>query len=360
MVNTNARAFTQELLNKSSEDKTCYFKSITVPHRKLKEALDRLLINILEPADTLVFLVFCVTGVGKTTLRLRLEKLLLERFLPELQVNPGKIAVASVEAIPAERGNFSHKDYYIRALESLNEVLIEYKSNYKFSWTDNDNKDLGLINQSNRKDAPTLRRAMEKVFRYRQLRCFLVDEAQHLLMMSGGHQMLHQMNWIKSIANLTGIVHILFGTYELLNCSTLNGQVGRRSEDIHLTPYQLDEAEDVTEFIRVIRTLEKHLPLEEEPCLENYYEYLFSGSVGCVGILKIRLCCALADWTFLFKDVFWGYLGTTGQALASAITERLWEVSTSFSTLVSVLKTCFSTTFTRKGVSTKDLLKRLK
>lgn len=284
MVNTNARAFTQELLNKSSEDKTCYFKSITVPHRKLKEALDRLLINILEPADTLVFLVFGVTGVGKTTLRLRLEKLLLERFLPELQVNPGKIAVASVEAIPAERGNFSHKDYYIRALESLNEVLIEYKSNYKLSWTDN--KDLGLINQSNRKDVPTLRRAMEKVFRYRQLRCFLVDEAQHLLMMSGGHQMLHQMNWIKSIANLTGTVHILFGTYELLNCSTLNGQVGRRSEDIHLTPYQLDEAEDVTEFIRVIRTLEKHLPLEEEPYLENYYEYLFSGSVGCVGILK--------------------------------------------------------------------------
>ncbi|PSB03952.1 ATP-binding protein [Merismopedia glauca CCAP 1448/3] len=127
---------------------------------------------------------------------------------------------------------------------------------------------------------------MEKVFRYRQLRCFLVDEAQHLLMMSGGHQMLHQMNWIKSIANLTGTVHILFGTYELLNCSTLNGQVGRRSEDIHLTPYQLDEAEDVTEFIRVIRTLQKHLPLEEEPYLENYYEYLFSGSVGCVGILK--------------------------------------------------------------------------
>lgn len=31
MVNTNARAFTQEILNKSSEDKTCYFKSITVP-----------------------------------------------------------------------------------------------------------------------------------------------------------------------------------------------------------------------------------------------------------------------------------------------------------------------------------------
>ena len=61
------------------------------------------------------------------------------------------------------------------------------------------------------------------LFRYRQLKAFTVDEAQHLLMISGGHQMLQQMNWIKSIANLTGTIHILFGTYELLNCPTLNG-----------------------------------------------------------------------------------------------------------------------------------------
>lgn len=284
MVNTDKRAFPVELLEKSSEAKTAYFKSIIVPHRNLQEALNRLLINLLEPADTLVFLVFGVTGVGKTTLRLRLEKLLLEHELPELQANPGQIAVASVEAIPAERGNFSYKDYYLRALESLNEILREYKLNYHIS--SQDNNDFGLINPIHRRDAPALRRAMEKVFRYRQLRAFMVDEAQHLVMMSGGQQMLHQMNWIKSIANLTGTVHILWGTYELLNCSTLSGQVGRRSEDIHLTPYEADKTEELSEFIKVIRTLQSHLPLKEEPSLENHYEYLLDGSVGCIGILK--------------------------------------------------------------------------
>ncbi len=105
-------------------------------------------------------------------------------------------------------------------------------------------------------------------------------------MMAGGHQMLQQMNWIKSIANLTGTVHILFGTYELLNCPTLNGQVGRRSEDIHLSPYEADKPEDIAEFIRVIRTFQRHIPLVQEPKLEQHYEYLFSGSVGCVGLLK--------------------------------------------------------------------------
>lgn len=112
-------------------------------------------------------------------------------------------------------------------------------------------------------------------------------------MISGGHQMLQQMNWIKSIANLTGTVHILFGTYELLNCPTLNGQVGRRSEDIHLPPYDANKSEDVAEFIRVISTFQRHLPLHKEPDLEKHYEYLLEGSVGCVGILKNWLTRAL-------------------------------------------------------------------
>lgn len=70
---------------------------------------------------------------------------------------------------------------------------------------------------------------------------------------------------ILSIANLTGTIHILFGTYELLNCPTLNGQVGRRSEDIHLSPYYADQPEDVAEFIRVTNTFQRHLPLQKEP-----------------------------------------------------------------------------------------------
>jgi transposase InsO family protein len=245
---------------------------------------ETLLLNVLEPADTLVFLVFGVTGVGKTTLRLRLEKLLLEEWIADLQNNPGQIVVAGLEAVPAEKGNFSYKDYYTRALEAIKEVLIEYKVNYGL--TESDFQGWKPDYHLNGKDSPALRRAMEKVFRYRQLKAFTVDEAQHLLMIAGGHQMLQQMNWIKSIANVTGTVHILFGTYELLNCATLNGQMGRRSEDIHLSPYQTDDPSDVAEFIRVISTFQRHLPLPKEPDFEKHYEYLLEGSVGCVGILK--------------------------------------------------------------------------
>ncbi|WP_339376573.1 AAA family ATPase [Calothrix sp. NIES-2098] len=105
-----------------------------------------------------------------------------------------------------------------------------------------------------------VRRALEQAMRHHQLTALMVDEAQHLLMLAGGKQMLHQMNWIKSIANITGTVHILFGTYDLLNCCRLSGQVNRRSDDIHLPRYLSDSKEDVTEFIRVLQTFQTHIP----------------------------------------------------------------------------------------------------
>lgn len=70
--------------------------------------------------------------------------------------------------------------------------MVEYKVNYGL--TEPDSQELKHDYHINNKDSPALRRAMEKVFRYRQLKAFTVDEAQHLLMISGGHQMLQQMN----------------------------------------------------------------------------------------------------------------------------------------------------------------------
>ncbi|HEY9800250.1 MAG TPA: hypothetical protein V6D25_07820, partial [Leptolyngbyaceae cyanobacterium] len=130
---SNQRPFPLELLQKPSSEKLTYFKGITVPHKNLKEVLNVLKTNILEPADTSLFLVFGSTGIGKTTLRLRLEKLILEEFLEELRQNPGLIAVAGVEVNSPAQGKFNQSDYYIRVLESLNEVLISYKVDYAIS-----------------------------------------------------------------------------------------------------------------------------------------------------------------------------------------------------------------------------------
>ncbi|WP_041566580.1 hypothetical protein [Nostoc punctiforme] len=96
------RPFPQELLTKSSTERLDYFHNITVGHLRLRQALDALLINLQQQTDICVLFVVGPAGVGKTTLRLRAEKLLLEEALTSMSYNTCQIPVAGIEAIPAE------------------------------------------------------------------------------------------------------------------------------------------------------------------------------------------------------------------------------------------------------------------
>ncbi len=279
---TSERSFPPELLNASTSERLDYFKKkVVVPHRNLREISNKLVKNILAPDDALVYLVFGVTGVGKTTLRKRLQKVLMETFLDDLLILPGKIAVAGIEVPAPEGGKFSHLDYYERVLEALKEVLIQYKVDYHISDSDDNSFE---PKGSRSRNARTLRRAMEKVFRHRELEAFMVDEGQHIFATAGARQMLEQMNWIKSIANLTETVHVLFGTYELLNCPTLTGQVGRRSEDFHFAPYEKENKADYGEFKKVVLTFAQHMPLVKAPDFENSIDYFIDYSIGSIGV----------------------------------------------------------------------------
>ena len=55
--------------------------------------------------------------------------------------------------------------------------------------------------------------------------------------------------------NMTGILHGLFGTYELLEFRNLSGQLSRRSIDIHFSRYHANSAEDLVDFQRVLHML---------------------------------------------------------------------------------------------------------
>ena len=120
-----------------------------------------------------------------------------------------------------------------------------------------------------------------------------VDEAQHLARISSGRRLSDQLDVIKSIANRTQTVHVLFGTYELLAFRNLSAQLSRRSMDLHFQRYGADPA-DRQVFQSVLLTFQKQLPFTEtENELTTMWEFLYERSVGCVGILKewlMRAC----------------------------------------------------------------------
>jgi hypothetical protein len=122
----------------------------------------------------------------------------------------------------------------------------------------------------------------------------MIDEAQHLAKITSGRRLLDQLDVIKSIANRTQTVHVLYGTYDLLAFRNLNGQLSRRSIDVHFPRYRAEVADERTAFIGVLRSFSQQLPLAEAPDLASDWEFLYERSVGCVGVVKQWLVRALS------------------------------------------------------------------
>jgi len=265
-----------------------HFQDFTVAHPRLVDAKDRLLAAIRQCAPNSVILVLGPTGVGKTTLRTRVEQLLTAESLADLQADPARLPVVSVEAVAPPSGNFNWRDHFRRMLCEMNEPLIDQKR--KMDGCDADVHFMPAI----KAHGEQYHYAVEQALRYRRPRAVLVDEAQHLAKMASGRRLLDQLDVIKSIANRTGTVHVLFGTYDLLAFRNLSGQLSRRSVDVHFCRYRAGHAEDRRMFLNILGSFERQMPLPEAPELAANWEFLYERSIGCVGVLKEWLVRALA------------------------------------------------------------------
>ncbi len=302
------QGFPRDLLTQSIATRLRYFAAKVVAHQRLKEIHTSLLHAIRHPAGASLILVFGPTGVGKTTLRQRIERQLLEDAVISSTTNPGHIPVVAMEVASPDTGSLHWKDYYTRALLALDEPFIADKITYDVRDMHRDEQGRLVIQRN--LTIPDLRRALEKTLLYRQPRAFIVDEAQHFRKMASGRRLLDQMDNLKSLAGMTNTVHVLVGTYELLGLTNLSAQLSRRSIEIHFSRYYADNSEDLKEFKKLVRTLQKHIPLAEEPDLESHSDYFYEHCLGCAGMLKTWLNRTLA--AALEQD-------------ASTLTSKLWE-----------------------------------
>jgi len=267
------------------------FQGFTLAHPQLVEARDRLMATIQESPPNSLVMVFGPTGVGKTTLLAKVEQILTQSLLSALETDRVRIPVVSVEAVAPESGSFNWRDQFKRILLKMKEPLVGYKLPEPTPW----NEDRELYARPNSKTQGTeYRYAVEQALRYRRPLAVLIDEAQHLAKMTSGRKLLDQLDVIKSVANLTSTVHVLFGTYDLLAFHNLNGQLSRRSVDIHFRRYRADQEEDRRSFVNVVHSFTQRLPFDESPDLAGDWEYLYERSIGCVGVLKDWLVRTLA------------------------------------------------------------------
>lgn len=306
-MDTPPTGFPRELLTQPWTARLEYFKRYTMAHPRLVSARDALLGAIYESAPNSLILVLGPTGVGKTTLRMKVEQFLTTAMLADLRADPGQLPVVSVECIAPESGAFSWRDHFRRLLLQMEEPLLDHKLHPGNS--------IHIANRvvrfmpNARAVGAEYRYAVERALSFRRPVAVMLDEAQHLAGVGPGRRLSDQLDVVKSIANCTKTVHVLLGTYGLLAFRNLSAQLSRRSVDIHFPRYRADDPEDRKAFLTVLRSFEQQLPLLEPPELVKEWEYLYERSIGCVGVLKDWLVRTLTgvlrgDATILtFRDL---------------------------------------------------------
>ncbi|HVB11461.1 MAG TPA: ATP-binding protein [Bacillota bacterium] len=282
------------MLRRSNAARLAYFTRYTMGHAQLQAALSTVVRALGQPADTFtpVVLVIGPAGVGKTTLLHAVSREVTRQVRPTLAADPGRLpCVCLVTDVPAS-GSFSWKEYCHSALVAMHEPLIERKVPLPEGAPPRLDGAHLLLGQ--RGSEALLRRALVQAAKHRAPTAFLVDEAQHAALIVGGRKLQQQMDYIKRLADATGVPHVLFGNYGLCLLRNLSGQLGRRTEDVHFRRYDAARPQDVADFRDVVLSFQCHLPLPTQPDLLTDWEYLYLRSVGCVGLLKGWLKRALA------------------------------------------------------------------
>lgn len=266
------------------------FKQSSIAHRILKEADNNLWQRIREPGGASLIFVYGPTGVGKTTLRQHITARLIEGAEGSPESEAYQLPVLALEAAAPESGNFHWGHFFRQALGELEAPFLKDKVQYAANMAYFDRAGNYVINH--RASTQDLRLSVEQALRYRRPRAVIIDEAQHLTKISSGRRLQEQMDVLKSLANQTGSLLVLIGTYELLTFQGLSGQLSRRSVSVHFPRYG-PGAEDLKAFQSVLYGFQRRLPVTEEPDLLKHWEYCYVRSIGCVGILKDWLVRAL-------------------------------------------------------------------
>ena len=298
-------------LSADNQAKLAAFKAYAVNHALLQDVDGRLMHAIAEPAGFAHVLVYGPSGVGKSTMLQQLHRRTAalvphpaESRAPAARwsATPSDISsfhpLLMLEAVPPDGMTFNRAAYYRAALTQLGEAYYKQWSlvdiNVEQTWeTKTRSKSQGRVAQFH--DSPELRQALEDALIRRGVRAVVIDEAQHLMQVASGAKLLDQLDWIKSMTNMTGVVHVLVGTYDLLNFRNLSGQAARRGYDIHFPRYQFQHDADRKAFQGALLQLLHHQPLQADVQeLLNHWYYFYERSIGCVGVLKDWLVRAVA------------------------------------------------------------------
>jgi|GEM_PF-2040115 len=260
------------------------FKGITVKHDLQEAALDLVLFLLeVSPNVNIVNLVG-PTGIGKTQLQLRVLDAMIEVNRIEMEQDPQFMPIIRTSAIAAGYRLFDWKTLYVDALAAVGDPFAGGRIKRQSGQADEDLKAFKGAGES--LTAAVLRMRLQEEFRRRRTRVWIIDEAQHLAFGGRSGQPGDQFDVLKSIADSASVKLMLAGPHEMEPALGSSGQLSRRSSTVHFRRYQASDPQHMRTFASIASTLLSRMKIAGYPSIQESRGFLYSGSAGCVGILK--------------------------------------------------------------------------
>jgi AAA domain len=255
------------------------FDELSLKHALQQEALKRAEFQLLHCPNISFVSIAGPTGVGKTHLLTRLSKNLITHYASSDSVCASDVHCISTIAVATGAKRFDWRRFYRDALYALSDP-------FAYTRPANGMTSPGFNSIRESLTAGELRENVEHELRLRKTRVWVIDEAQHLLTGGTRGEPGDQFDVLKSISQTTETKMVLCGTDQLPSFLAYSGQVMRRSATVHLPRYRFNNSLDKSNFARVATTLLSHLGIPSSLRVPEQIEFLYSGSLGCVGVLK--------------------------------------------------------------------------
>ena len=256
------------------------FEGLVIDHSRWVEAQASMMGLIQNACGISVVLLFGPTGSGKTV---------LEQAVRRQHSEPcGSLTGNDQSAVPscyvqwyAPIAALSLRELNTQTLVALNEPHL-------------DNEATGVGFPYHGLDGADIRRSLRMALKKRKTRLLIYDGAERFTKMAGLSGGQSHLDYFKSIASLSGTFFLLAGMYELLKLLPRRGQCVRGILPVHLARYRADDPNDWSTFREMILAFQRALPIRKSPALIDQAEFLYRGSLGCVGLLTYWLNSAMA------------------------------------------------------------------
>lgn len=255
--------------------------NLSIDHPIWKRTLELVYARVALAAPGQVISVIGPPRVGKSRMSTVIRGML---NLPEIEIDdPQSLSIGVRASNCSTNGAFSTKVFARKAVVALNHPILATPAR----------EDIDMLIRQETEGAYWL--GLERGLPVAGKRYMFIDEAQNVCRAKGRGGAGAVLDAWKCIAEETGIVLVLTGTYELHVAMQQSTHMLGRKSFVHFPRYRVTR-EDIAGFNAIVQVYAKYLPLVPE--LQNlcaHSEYLYSGSLGCIGTLERWFRDALAN-----------------------------------------------------------------